>query len=148
MVYRFQGDPAARRKLKRSNGDQTAEGEEREAAELRRSNSYRHNSRCGEIGPLLGCPLFRWARDTRGGHTRVVIRLFGHRAEQKEETAKRQPSPRWPVCSQRLSPLTGPGEGITKLRSEWCPVPGRPRGPSRLLFSKSLQLGIQTMPLD
>lgn len=64
----------------------------------------------------------------------------------KKRPLNDRPHPGWPVCSQRLSPLTGPGQGITRRRSQRCPGLGRPRGPSRALFSKSLRLGIHTMP--
>lgn len=44
-----------------------------------------------------------------------------------------------------LSPLTGAGEGITRRRSERCPGPSE-GDQARPLFSRSLRLGIQTMP--
>ena len=58
----------------------------------------------------------------------LFARTDGNRAELTEEAARRRLSPRWPVCSQSLSPLTGPGEGITRRRLEWCAVRGDQAG--------------------
>ena len=104
------------------------------------------NTGSGETTALWDGQASRWARGTLGGHTSLVIRPYGRQPSWANRRG-RPATALCPVCSQRLSPLTGPGEGITRRRLEWCAVRGRTRGPSRPLFSKSLRLGIQTMPL-
>lgn len=84
-----------------------------------------------------------------GDRTVAVMRPFGQqphrRLDRKEEAAERRRSPRRPVS---VTPDgTQGGNYQVEIRSD-VPSPLARGGPSRPLFSRSLQVGIQTIALD
>lgn len=141
----------SRRPSARGKGGATAESFTAEGAEGEQWSRGHHrvNSSTGDTDPLCCC--YSLENKPLGVYFISFPPQTDNNVSTELSKKKRPPGdslhPADPSARSGCHCWRDPGRELPgRRRSEWCPVLSRPRGPSLPLFSKSLRLGIQTMP--